>query len=365
MSEEPALSPETALLLAQFLGNGGHFDEDEGENTGQASAPGGIAPGRGGYDGGQTACVAYRAEDVSAITATMLRLATKHEERDVKQREAASARVLLHLEATQPGGEAFNTLQRDGVLRLNEICSGDLCDRLLADINANLAREVAAKNPQLVETGFGPVLCRESRADMYLPNPVTTTAEGQIYHEVLASMFSSSSSPLSLLFHQVFDGHDSSFHEFSSLISDSGAASQPIHPDTQHDSSEAGFSVCGPMYTVFLALQDVDEEMGPTIFLPRTNNQQAHEAVKSENESTKADFLAGCEYRMALLRKGDCAIMDSRCLHMGAANYKGRRVLLYLTLRHHELYGASTPPIPQGSMLSSISPAMNDFRPRV
>jgi len=339
--DRPALNPETAALLLQFMSNGGRFDEEDG------------AVNKHGFDEGQ-ACVAYRGEDVAAITATMKRLATQHEEREDRQRRAAAARVLLQLLPTLPGPAALTTLTQDGVLRLNNICTSDLCDRMLASINAALAVEIAAKNPELTTTGFGNVLARDNRWDMYLPPT-------GCYLEALESMFGLNNSPLSELFSSVFDGKDAELHELSSLICDCGALSQPIHPDSQHDSSSEGFSQLGPMYTIFLALQDVEEEMGPTVFLPRTNTQTCHESFKGSTD-TKADFLAGCEYRQSLLRKGDVAVMDSRTLHMGHENVSSRRVLFYLTLRSPSLFASSSPAIPRGSMLAGISPRMLDFR---
>ena len=335
------LSSSTAELLRQFQSNGGRFDDEPTVSIDESQS-----------------CVAYRGQDVAAIAATMRRLATQNDERNERVKISADARELLHLEPSAPGKDAFDTLMRDGCLRLNDICGKALCGKVLEEVNATLAREIAAGNPQTIESGFGNVLCRESRWDMYLPDPKTES----VYRECLQEMFGSGSSPLSRLFSDVFDGKDSALHEFSSIISDCGANSQPIHPDSKHDSqeNEDSFSQIGPMYTIFLALQDVEQSMGPTLLLPRTNTAECHEAIKSE--SRYQEFLVCQEYRMALLRQGDVAIMDSRCLHGGLRNDAGpRRALLYLTLRHPTLYAASAPPIPRGSMHDGIYSHMKDF----
>jgi ectoine hydroxylase-related dioxygenase (phytanoyl-CoA dioxygenase family) len=118
----------------------------------------------------------------------------------------------------------------------------------------------------------------------------------------------------------------STFHEFSALISDSGSKCQPIHPDSKYTDVD-------PLYSCFVALQDVDESMGPTIFLPSTNNQDCQD--RFQNDKTKNELFASCEYRQAMLRKGDVAIMDSRTLHCDGANVSSppaRRALLYFTL---------------------------------
>ena len=56
------------------------------------------------------------------------------------------------------------------------------------------------------------------------------------------------------------------------------------HPDTpRRPGSEAPAVV-----TAFVALQDIDEEMGPTLFLPGTHNAAAHGALLEGDRA--ADF---------------------------------------------------------------------------
>ena len=69
------------------------------------------------------------------------------------------------------------------------------------------------------------------------------------------------------------------------------------------------------MCAVFVALQDIDEGMGPTVFLPKSNAKDAH--TKLYTPSTKDVFLGATEYRQALLRKGDVVVMDTRTMHYG------------------------------------------------
>ncbi len=112
------------------------------------------------------------------------------------------------------------------------------------------------------------------------------------------------------------------------------------------------------MYTVFIALQDIEEDMGATIFLPRTNSRDSH----TQHKGSKKDiFLAGCEYRQGLLKKGDLTVMDSRILHCGDSNYSKRRVLLYFTLKN-PLYEQlpSDPVIPSGSKWSNLHLTLKD-----
>lgn len=248
---QDGLHPDTYALLMQFLPHG-RFLAEEGEDEEE-----GITD--------KTVCVAYRPEDVDVISATLSRLASKHDERETREKKAASERVLLQLEGSSgEGDEAYEALMAEGVVRLNGVLSHAHCDALLLSINAKLALDISSDNPFTCETGYGNVLCREHRWDMYLRN------EG-VYLEALTSMLlGDAHSPLGRLIGSLFEGTDCGVHEFSALICDRGANTQPIHPDTMVSGE---FTRVAPMYTLFIALQDIDETMGATIFLPRTNTQ--------------------------------------------------------------------------------------------
>lgn len=187
-----ALSAETLALLVDFLPN------RRFEDTGSAD--------EGRFNEAQ-ACVAYTAGDAMQIAATLKRLAQQHEEKEAAEREESKNIVRVppppptELQPSTPGDDAFQTLTTDGVCRINGILPDELCDRVLADINRRLAAEMLACNPQERETGFGNVLCRESRWDMYLHN------EG-VYKEALAGMLGETTGPLSVLFHRLFDDED-------------------------------------------------------------------------------------------------------------------------------------------------------------
>jgi hypothetical protein len=117
------------------------------------------------------------------------------------------------------------TLLRDGVVRLNGMLSGSTCDACRSAILHELQGKIDEDDDMTVETGFGNVLTRENRWDVYLRNSGP-------YAAALQECFGSKSTKLTEFFSQLFDGKDSTFHEFSALISDKGAKSQPIHPDS-------------------------------------------------------------------------------------------------------------------------------------
>lgn len=109
--------------------------------------------------------------------------------------------------------------------------------------------------------------------------------------------------------------------ELSSLISDPGAKPQLYHTDSLLPSR------CGaPLYTCFVALQDIDHSMGPTQLIPCTHNLDSHVRLREKTEEGKRDremadaasFHMGC-------RAGDAFVMDSRLWHRGGANNSGSR----------------------------------------
>ncbi|KAJ1397906.1 hypothetical protein B484DRAFT_368727 [Ochromonadaceae sp. CCMP2298] len=131
-------------------------------------------------------------------------------------------------------------------------------------------------------------------------------------------------------------GEEGMLHELSSLVADPGAPRQCVHADTIDQSME-------PMYTFFVALQDVTFEMGHTVFLPRTHTPAAH-LMWNVQQSQKERFLTSLPATSSGLKKGDVAIFDSRVLHCGSANTSDkRRVLFYLTLSRQQRW-----PLPGG-----------------
>jgi len=314
-----------------------------------------------------TVALAYTEKDYDVISETVARLKLA----DMKNDRSISGfsiedRDLTNLEYTLgSASDAVETLKTEGVVRFGNILSSAACEALLHDINEKLTvkmskSEVVQEQEQEEKVKeFGFIHSRAHRWDMYLRN------EG-IYNEALAHMLnmkqenSDQQGTLRSFFEELFgkNANESKFHEFSSIVCDPGAACQPIHPDTN-------YTDVAPQYTVFLALQDIDEEMGRTIFLPGTNTEAVHEEYDKHAKSNKYSstekerFLAQQKYRQGLLKKGDVAIMDSRTLHCGSENRKSRRVLLYFTLRN-PLY--SGPVFPEGSKLESLDISLGNFQ---
>jgi hypothetical protein len=218
--------------------------------------------------------------------------------------------------ATDPHS-AVEIFKQYGVVRLNNVLNTEACDRCLFTINEQLASAVDAGVDHFTkgeETGFGNVDSKENRWDMYL------NYSGEV-KESLQCIFDEASSPLTAFFRELFDGKDASFHELSALVCDKGAFTQRVHADTTYQAE------C-PLFTVFVAVQEVAQGMGPTLFIPGSHTAEAHRELRYHRQ----DYLTVATYQSGHLQKGDCVVMDSRTLHCGDANTESRRALFYFTL---------------------------------
>jgi Phytanoyl-CoA dioxygenase (PhyH) len=285
---------------------------------------------------------------------------TSNDSDDLLLQQPDDTKVQQYLEA----------LQRDGVVRIDRVLALDTCDTCLALVNRALdddggaeastvkeaaaaakqrtvaaaatttqpsidnashngghvepassaaAAAAAASNP-VASYGYGNVFSRKNRYDMYLhpSNGVYAGALRELLHHrdsalgrllqrllverVYTAQDSDDATPLR---HR--DGKDDCyFHEFSCLVSDPGSGHQPLHPD---------YTGLPPLFTVFVALQNVSTRMGPTVLVPTSHLfRNAGELLQS------IDLSDASSYRQACIQRGDCIVMDSRTYHMGAGN---------------------------------------------
>jgi Phytanoyl-CoA dioxygenase (PhyH) len=150
------------------------------------------------------------------------------------------------------------------------------------------------------------------------------------------------------------------FYELAGIITNPGSYRQMIHPDLP-------YQVEAPLYVVFLALQDVTDEMGPTSFLLKTNTAKAIDIFDSRDMDAKDEQLVNADCRMATLKKGDAVVFDARVLHCGGANDQqngSTRVMLNFSFRNPKVkgdmgYKGSMMPGYVGAMkLSDVSEAL-------
>ena len=277
-------------------------------------------------------CATFTASDSQVIAETYRRLQHKEAEAAAAYEQALQNRVILNLDETSGICNLSEVLLAEGVVRVNDILSQDLCDACLQQINAELAGSIdkgatETNANEHTSSGFGNVFSRKNRYDMYLRNT-------GIHEQALRYMLAKDT-VLGNLFDTLLQGEIGYFHEFSCLVSNPESDSQCIHPDS-------AYSECAPLWTAFVALQDVEADMGPTVFLRQTNTFHCHECLK--NPAAKNELLASAEYHRSLLRKGDCAVMDSRTFHFGDANESETcHVLLYFTIRNPKHMGDYPP----------------------
>jgi len=152
--------------------------------------------------------------------------------------------------------------------------------------------------------------------------------------------------------------------ELAAISSSKGAVAQPVHADTMHgvtrflqsdialhdagtgksdDLSEdedaaddlgrvvqAVATDTALIFTSLLALQAVDESMGPTHVWPGTNTVEHHATLWGSHITGKlsvrdADKAFQVDHRKMTLECGDLVLYDSRTMHCGGPNNSDRR----------------------------------------
>lgn len=264
------------------------------------------------------------------------------------------------------------SLTREGVVRLNSVLSSSTAATLRREILERRSHAFAAissaqqgdtnKNrnddgngngksksnnePQEWRKYFADVLLKKERCDMFLPlvdNGDNDDDDDQGNIPTLRKALQEllvSSSILSNTLIAAAGGDDIILYELSSLISEPGSPRQPIHPDNPYQDVP-------PLFTVFIALQDITIGMGPTCFIPRSHSKEAHEEY-NDSVPKRDELLRKSRSVVALLGAGDGSLFDSRTMHCGGANLDNlpssgeegidgggaTRVLLYMSFRN-------------------------------
>uniref|UniRef100_A0A061R4V3 Phytanoyl-dioxygenase n=1 Tax=Tetraselmis sp. GSL018 TaxID=582737 RepID=A0A061R4V3_9CHLO len=236
---------------------------------------------------------------------------------------------------------AVKVLEQLGCLCVTKVLSDATADELLKFVNeeSERAKSDVEKGDVAFDERFGGVNCRGmnglfgNRQDMFLP--VSETAVRKALEEIVGNISPMLSKAV---------GRDGMMHEISSLVADPGSPRQCIHADTIHLPCPQYPDVSAePLYTFFVALQDVEDGMGHTVFLPQTHTAEAH-LLWNTTQSQKERFIQSAPAVTSNLKKGDIAIFDSRLLHCGCANTtEKRRVLFYFTASRMQRW-----PLPDG-----------------
>lgn len=237
-------------------------------------------------------------------------------------------------EKKQKGSVAARTLRQDGVVQLNGILSDTTAAALREEILERRAAAYAAVKSDADDNSnewrkyFADVLLKghqNQRCDLLLPLRGWRALQLAL-HELLVAK--SNLLPNTLM--TALGGNDdATLYELSALISEPGSPRQPIHPDNPHQEEP-------PLFTVFVALQDITTDMGPTSFIPRSHTAEVHAAYNDVPQG-RDNLLQKSPSVVALLKAGDASLFDSRSLHCGGANdatMGATRVLLYMSFRN-------------------------------
>eukprot|EP00746_Dinoflagellata_sp_MGD_P024212 gnl/MRDRNA2_/MRDRNA2_156774_c0_seq1.p1 gnl/MRDRNA2_/MRDRNA2_156774_c0~~gnl/MRDRNA2_/MRDRNA2_156774_c0_seq1.p1 ORF type:complete len:332 (-),score=58.33 gnl/MRDRNA2_/MRDRNA2_156774_c0_seq1:522-1484(-) len=218
------------------------------------------------------------------------------------------------MQHTLPGADAYSKLMDDGVVRLNAVISPETAAAMYNAVSKRLDNIMSQQQGEEVDrTKLRPVMCGDLRHNLLL-QPDQGVVE--------ATLREALSGPLGVLMETAV-GLKAPLFDFAAMVSEKGASRQPMHAD-------APYQAKAPFFNVFIALQDVSIDMGPTLLLPRTHTESAYSTfVGSEKERHR--LLQQVPLVAGTLKAGDVAVFDGRLLHAGTENVKGRRAILYFS----------------------------------
>ena len=268
--------------------------------------------------------------------------------------------------------EACAQMHENGLTRLDACLRRETVAELLEHVNERLVRAHAALEADLNDPDalrrFGNVRRPVQRFDLKL----------DLCSHVMGAL-SEALSPLKAVYETTL-GANAELFELGAFITDPTAPRQPVHPDTEYTPHPVAAST-------FIALQDIDAAMGPTVYLPATHhNASAHQALNMREDplglihGTPTDWMQPSSFMdqaeltaaaedaelLAESQGGQCAVspkermlrgtpsqhgapmcvgdaitFDSRLLHCGSANDSPRRrILFYFSFR---VQGTVTP----------------------
>lgn len=247
---------------------------------------------------------------------------------------------------TEQANAYASILRAEGLVCIENVLTPELADSLreyLIDLKDRSTSDV--ENGAILDSQerFADVLLNQNRCDLKVPigpSPV---------NEALRHLLASQQTILRTLMETVYNsygnnGSDATLYELNCFMSKSGARRQLVHADNVCVAQQDGLHPEEPiMLTCFVALQDVDETMGPTIFIPGTHNLDDHQHFFDVNgdEDTlngKMRLLRSRKAVVGTLSKGSCILFDPRTLHCAGANFCSdpdrTRALFYFSFKN-------------------------------
>ena len=285
-------------------------------------------------DPGARANYVKKSKQGSLVERTRVLMAKEeHAQLERNANRLAAPCVLATAAAKEPIAAAA-IFEQHGLLRVNGVLLPEECAALREHVNALLLssiKTVASTETEFLHL-FGPVMCRKARYDVLLPMDATVRSAVQ---QVLTW-----AAPVIM----ELAGAKASVCELSALVSDAGSDPQPIHHDTALFEEYSCKRV-----SMLVALQDVDEDMGPTVLFPWTNTPDWHRVLKMRGEKF-AELLQGSTqpHVLGTMRAGDAILYDTNVLHCAGANTSNshicvgvRRTLLVVSCQVEDHTNAS------------------------
>lgn len=235
---------------------------------------------------------------------------------DLEVGEAEDA-IIAHAPRLPWPAASVEALHGDGVVLVPHALSTATTATLRAHLESKLSASLASVASGAISESdqFGPVLCRKHRHDLKLA-----------LEPAVADALAEALQALGPFIRGALECEEPLLTELGGIRSTEGAPRQPVHRDLG-----TGFSRRPSVLTAFVALQDIDEEMGPTTFWPGTHTDpQAHAAIRSGKK--KAKLLREHPIRLGTMPGGSSTLYNVHLLHAGGANKSSRcRWLLYMS----------------------------------
>lgn len=252
-------------------------------------------------------------------------------------------------------------LATEGLVRIDNVLSPDLADQLrdyLCDLRARSTDAIEKGQVTDSQERFADVLLNQNRCDLKIPlgpGPVN-----KALHDLLAK----ETSIVRQVMEYVFDsydgiGKDAELWELNCFMSNSGARRQLVHADNVCLEPVVGLKNEEEpiVLTCFVALQDIDETMGPTVWMPGTHTVEAHNqffetgkgpsSTRTDSYSPKDKILQSSKAVIGTIPKGTCVIFDPRVLHCAGGNTcqdpTHTRALFYVSFKNPKIDNPGCP----------------------
>jgi Phytanoyl-CoA dioxygenase (PhyH) len=238
------------------------------------------------------------------------------------------------------------TIQKEGVLLMENVMTTETAELLRAFVleQQQVARDATTLDPTKARSFYGVEQARAHRCDLQLSllrggykadhsEAGEHLNDSHILADALEELFGDEGTLVDL--YKALVTPRGELYELAAVVTHPGSQRQIVHPDLP-------FQKLAPLFVVFLALQDVSEDMGPTSFLLRTHTEAQNNLFTSGDTSIKNAQLSAADCRISCLKKGDAVVFDARVLHCGNANASAdkARALFNLSFRNPQVVGS-------------------------